>query len=63
MMFRVIGYFVLLVVLIIFDLLMISKKQEVFSVVWKKTTLYSLTFVVYIILCYLLDYVLLKLGI
>ncbi|MEE1125366.1 MAG: hypothetical protein U0L18_05450 [Acutalibacteraceae bacterium] len=63
MMFRVIGYFVLLVVLIIFDLLMISKKQEVFSVVWKKTTLYSLTFVIYIILCYLLDYVLIKLGI
>lgn len=63
MMFRVIGYFVLLVVLIIFDLLIIGKKSDTFSVVWKKTTLYSLTFVIYIILCYVLDYVLIKLGI
>ena len=63
MMFRVVGYLVFFVILVFFDLLIIGKKPEAFSVVWKKTTLYSLTFVVYIILCYLLDYVLIMLGI
>ncbi len=63
MMFRVIGYLAFFVILVFFDLLIIGKKPEAFSVVWKKTVLYSLTFVIYIILCYLLDYLLIMFGI
>lgn len=62
MMFRVIGYFAFFVILVFFDLLIIGKKPNTFSVVWKKTTLYSVTFVLYIILCYVLDLVLTKFG-
>lgn len=62
MMFRVIGYFAFFVILVFFDLLIIGKKPNIFSVVWKKTTLYSVTFVLYIVLCYVLDLVLIKFG-
>lgn len=62
MMFRVIGYLVFFVILVFFDLLIIGKKPNTFSVVWKKTTLYSVTFVLYIVLCYVLDLMLTKFG-
>lgn len=62
MMFRVIGYFAFFVILVFFDLLIIGKKPNTFSVVWKKTTLYSVTFVLYIVLCYVLDLMLTKFG-
>lgn len=63
MIFRAVGYLAFFVVLVYIDLLLISKKQDTFTVVWKKTTLYSITFVIYIIMCYLLDFVLTKFGI
>ncbi len=63
MIFRTIGYLLFFVILVYIDLLLIGKKPDTFSVVWKKTTLYSITFVIYIILCYLLDYALTMLGI
>ena len=62
MIFRVIGYFAFFVILVFFDLLIIGKKPNTFSVVWKKTTLYSVTFVLYIVLCYVLDLMLTKFG-
>ena len=62
MMFRVIGYIAFFVILVFFDLLIIGKKPNTFSVVWKKTTLYSVTFVLYIVLCYVLDLMLTKFG-
>ncbi len=62
MIFRSIGYLAFFVVLVYIDLLLIGKKPNTFSVVWKKTTLYSITFVIYIILCYLLDLILNMFG-
>ncbi|MEE0265908.1 MAG: hypothetical protein UD936_09815 [Acutalibacteraceae bacterium] len=63
MIFRAVGYLLFFVLLVYIDLLLISKKPDTFTVVWKKTTLYSITFVIYIVLCYLLDFVLCKFGI
>lgn len=62
MMFRTIGYLAFFVILVFCDLLIIGKKPNTFSVVWKKTMLYSITFVIYIILCYILDLVLIRFG-
>ncbi|MEE1282809.1 MAG: hypothetical protein UHK60_11290 [Acutalibacteraceae bacterium] len=62
MMFRTIGYLAFFVILVFCDLLIIGKKPNTFSVAWKKTTLYSITFVIYIILCYILDLVLIRFG-
>lgn len=58
MMFRIIGYFMFFVILVFFDLLLIGKKPHTFSVVWKKTLLYCISFVIYIIWCYIFDFAL-----
>lgn len=63
MIFRSVGYLAFFVILVYIDLLLISKKPDTFAVIWKKTTLYSITFVIYIILCYVLDLVLNMFGI
>lgn len=62
MMIRIIGYFVFFVVLVFFDLFLIGKKEKTFSVVWKKTLLYCISFVIYIIWCYVFDMALQMFG-
>ena len=62
MMVRIIGYFLFFVVLVFFDLLLIGKKPKAFSVAWKKTLLYCISFIIYIGWCYVFDMALQMFG-
>jgi len=58
MLFRVIGYFVLLIAVIYLALLLVGKKPRWFNVPWKKALVYCIAFALFVGCCFALDFVL-----
>ena len=56
--FRVIGYFVLLVAIIYLALLIVGKKPQWFIEPWKKALLYCFSFALFVGCCFALDFIL-----
>lgn len=55
MLFRVIGYLVIMVLLVFIALQLVGRKPQWFKEPWKKILLYCVTFVCFVAGCYGLD--------